>query len=77
MAKTGDIIKYGRQNRPHKILRVLGNGKIVVLQEMAKDKLGRLRSIGEEGRFSATRAVLKAPLYKSNVKAKKRKKRKK
>ncbi len=63
MARVGDIVKFGPRNRPHRIVRTLG-GKIAVMQEMAKDKLGRLRSIGEEGRFSTTvKAAFGAPLF--------------
>lgn len=60
--KSGDIIRFGPNNRPHRIEKVLGGGKVVVLQEMARDSLGRLRSTGEEGRFSTTRAALHSPL---------------
>lgn len=60
----GDIIGMGPKRRPHRITRRVGTN-IVVMQEMARDKLGRLRSIGEDGRFSTTRsAVQSAPLYK-------------
>jgi len=60
----GDIIGMGRKQLPHRIVRRVSPNTIV-MQEMARDKLGRLRSIGEEGRFSTTRsAVQSAPLYK-------------
>jgi len=59
----GDIIGLGPKRRPHRIARRVGPNTIV-MQEMARDKLGRLRSIGEDGRFSTTRsAVHSAPLY--------------
>ena len=60
----GDIIGMGPKRLPHRIVRRVSPNTIV-MQEMARDKLGRLRSIGEDGRFSTTRsAVQSAPLYK-------------
>ena len=60
----GDIIGMGPRRLPHRIARRVG-ANTIVMQEMARDKLGRLRSIGEDGRFSTTRnAVQSAPLYK-------------
>ena len=62
MAKVGDIVKFGPRNRPHRIVRVAG--KSAVMQEMEKDSIGRLRSIGEEGRFSTTvKSAFSAPLF--------------
>jgi len=60
----GDIIGMGPRRKPHRIVRKAGPNTII-MQEMARDKLGRLRSIGEDGRFSTTKsAVYSAPLYK-------------
>ena len=60
----GDIIGMGPKRKPHRIVRRVGPNTIV-MQVMDRDKLGRLRSIGEEGRFSTTRsAVQSALLYK-------------
>lgn len=68
---VGDIIGYGPKRRPHRILRFVGPRGVrgsVVLQELGRDSLGRLRSIGEDGRFSTTfGTVQSAPLYKSKV----------
>lgn len=58
-----DVIGMGTNRRPARIIRRVGPNT-VVLQELARDRLGRLRSIGEEGRFSSTRTtVLYALLY--------------
>jgi len=60
----GDIILFGPKRRPHRIERRVARNT-VVLQEMARDRAGRLRSIGEEGRFSTTAAAVQAaPLLK-------------
>jgi hypothetical protein len=59
-----DVIGMGTNRRPARIVRRVGDDT-VVMQELSRDRLGRLRSIGEEGRFSTTRsAVRSAPLYK-------------
>ena len=65
--KVGDIIKLvlrpGGRGLIVRIERVVG-GKTVVLQEMDFDRAGRLRSLGEEGRFSGTVGeVRNAPIY--------------
>jgi hypothetical protein len=66
--RKGDIIGLGPKNRPHRIERFVGRNTVVV-QEMARDRIGRLRSLGEDGRFSTTRfAVRVAPLYKKGGK---------
>lgn len=64
--KVGDILKRIVNGRVYlvRIERVV-SPTTVVLQEMDRDKLGRLRSIGEEGRFSTTgRWARTAPVYK-------------
>ncbi len=71
MFSIGDIVRFGPQGRPHRIERIGDRptsgsllGTTVVMQEMAKDSLGRLRSLGEDGRFSTTlEAANKAPLF--------------
>lgn len=54
--RVGDIIRLKMtptRSLLVRIERVLG-GKTVVFQQMERDRAGRLRSIGEEGRFSGT-----------------------
>lgn len=57
----GDIIQLG-----NKVVRILGvYGKSVSVEQMGKDRLGRLRGWGEEGRFSTTiESVRKAKIIK-------------
>ena len=54
--KVGDVIRHGKMLT--RIERVVGDDA-VVLQEMSRDSLGRLRSLGEDGRFSSTASFVR------------------
>ena len=68
VAKVGDIVRH--KVGLCKVTRISkyhnSKGKtitLVSLEEMGKDRLGRLRGLGEDGKFGSTGASLRLPIY--------------